>query len=253
VATGAQPAGAGVTPGAQPSVVPPPAGAADPLQELARKASERYAGIDSYIARLKRKEQVNGKDEPEEVLLVKFRKQPWSIYFKWLGPERKGREATYVKGMYESKLHTLLASGDMPLMPAGKKIALDPDGMLVRNRSRHHITSAGIGHLVDQFSGLVQTRDPNGRVQVRYLGAQKRPEYETPLEGIEQTIPPGSEEAMLGGGRRFIYFDPTNGLPVLVTTYDKNGHQVEYYCWDRIQFPVKLDNKDFDPEQMGKQ
>src|SRR5262249_676033 len=103
-----------VAPIAQPTPVSVPTPPADPLKQLQQRAAERSACIDSYIVRLVRREQVNGKDSPEETLLVKFRKEPWSVYFKWLGKQSQGREATYVKGEYENKIHTLLADGDMP-------------------------------------------------------------------------------------------------------------------------------------------
>src|SRR5262249_16750481 len=57
----------------------PDATTSDRLLQIARAANENYAHIDSYIARLRRKEQINGKDKPEEVMLLKFRKQPWSV------------------------------------------------------------------------------------------------------------------------------------------------------------------------------
>src|SRR5439155_4762609 len=115
----------------------PPINAATSLRQVQRLAAERYAAIDSYIVRLRRREQVSGKGGPEEVLLFKFRKQPWSLYFKWLGQEGAGREVIYVKGQHENKIHTLLAAGDMPLMPAGRRIALVPDSLMVRSASRH--------------------------------------------------------------------------------------------------------------------
>ena len=59
---------------------------------------------------MRRREQINGKDKPEEVMLFKFRKQPRSVYFKWIGPAGNGREAIWVDGQHESKLHTLLAA-----------------------------------------------------------------------------------------------------------------------------------------------
>jgi hypothetical protein len=94
----------------------PNASTSDRLLHIAREANETYSHIDSYIARLRRKEQINGKDKPEEIMLIKFRKQPWSVYFKWLGTEGAGREVVYVKGRNEDKIQTLLAAGDVPLM-----------------------------------------------------------------------------------------------------------------------------------------
>lgn len=230
--------------------VPTPPVPRDPLRQLQQRAAERYASIDSYIVRLRRREQVNGKDGPEETLLVKFRKEPWSVYFKWVGKVGEGREATYVKGHYEDKIHTLLAAGDMPFTPAGKRIDLAADSLIVRARSRHPITNAGIGALIDRFGEALAWKDKNGNGMLHYRGPQKRPEFEPLVEEVEQTIPANREEALREGGRRFWYFDTASALPVLVITEDTKGHEVEYYCYDRFQFPVKLDDADFDPDKM---
>jgi hypothetical protein len=236
-------------PAEMPRPAPAPA-AADPLRQLYQRAAERYAGIDSYIARLRRREQVNGTDKPEELLLFRFRKQPWSVYFKWLGTEGKGREAAYVKGQHEDKIHTLTAAGDIPFSGGGQVIAVAPDSILVRSRSRHPITEAGIGSIIEHFGQMLARRDKDGTCPLRYAGTQKRPEYAAPLEVVEQTIPSRSEDALPGGGRRFFYFDPANGLPVLIIAKDRADHEVEYYCYDRIEYPVKLDDGDFDPDKL---
>jgi hypothetical protein len=87
------------TPGPQPAAPPalPPAESVSPLRRLAQDAAATYSSFDAYSARLRQREQVNGKDGPEEVMFVKFRKQPWSVYFKWIGPEAQGSEVVYVE------------------------------------------------------------------------------------------------------------------------------------------------------------
>jgi len=230
----------------------PPVTQAAQLRQLHQLAVQRYAAIDSYIARMRRREQINGKDKPEEVMLFKFRKQPWSVYFKWLEKEGAGREVVFVKRQYESKIHTLLAAGDSPLMPAGKQLALAPDSLLVRSASRHSITEAGIGNIIDGYGEALDALERGDRRlgNLTYLGRQKRPEYPTELEAVERLLPPGAESALPRGGRRVIFFDPNHRLPVLVLTYDEQAHEVEYYCYDRIQFPVKLDDDDFNPDKL---
>jgi hypothetical protein len=223
------------------------------LQRLHKLAAEQYAKMDSYIARLRRREQVGSKQNPEEVLCFKFRKDPWSVSLKWLSAEGKGREVVYVKGKYENKLHTLLAAGDMPLTPAGKRIALPIDSMLVKSASRHEITDAGIGALIDHFGAALVVAEAGDakRGTLSYLGAQTRPEFATPHEAVEQIIPARVEPTLSRGGRRLWYFDPETHLPLLVITYDDAKKEVEYYLYDRLQFPVKLDEDDFNPEKMG--
>jgi hypothetical protein len=222
------------------------------LKDLYQQAASRFAGMDSYIARLRRREQVHGKDQPEELILFKFRKQPWSVYFKWLGETGKGREVVYVKGQHGKMLHTLLAAGDMPLMPAGKRMALAPDNVFVKSASRHAITEAGIGVIIEQFGQALKAQE-NGKSALGFLtyrGATKRPEFDQPLETVEQQVPPGAEASLPQGGRRWVFVDPASHLPVLLITHDDKGHEVEYYCYDRLQYPVRLDDSDFNPDKL---
>jgi Protein of unknown function (DUF1571) len=224
------------------------------LHSLYREAAERYATVDSYIVRLTRREQLNGKDKPEEILLFKFRKEPWSVYFKWLGTEGKGREVVYVQGRYDNKIHTLLAAGDIPLMPAGKRFDVDPDNPLVVSSSRHSIRQAGIGMLIENFGKRLEEADKggSGALSLKYLGMIQRPELARACEAVEQTIAAGAEAQLPRGGRRLWVFDPETKFPILVITHDDTGHEVEYYCYDRFEFPVRLDDDDFNPDKLWK-
>lgn len=225
------------------------------LRNLHRQADEKYKTIDSYIARMRRREQVNGKDKPEELMLVKFRKKPWSIYFKWLGVQGHDREVVYVQGHHGNMLHTLLAADDVMLMPAGKRMALPPDSVLVRSASRHAITEAGIGVMIDHFGRILEhmEKGANKLGTMKYLGQLKRPEYDRPLEVAEQVIPANCEPQLSKGGSRLWFFDPANALPVVLITQDHLGNEVEYYCYDRLEYPVKLDHDDFNPDKLWKQ
>jgi hypothetical protein len=223
-----------------------------PLRRLHQAAAREYAGIDSYICRLTRREEVNGKKRPQEIIRFKFRKQPWSAHLAWLDGDGKGREVVYVKGHYDNKLHTLLAAGDMPLARAGTRLSLAPDSVMVRSASRHSITDAGVGSLIDRFGALVEANEKGDKRHgtLTYLGPQKRPEFEAAAEGVEQVIPAGAEKELPRGGRRWWYFDPRRHLPVLVVAVDDRGQEVEYYNNDRFQYPVKLDDDDFNPDRL---
>jgi hypothetical protein len=219
---------------------------------MEREAAERYAGIDSYIARMRRREMINGKARPEEVTLFKFRKEPWSVYFKFLGEAGKGREVVFVRGQHGNEIHTLLAAGDIPLVPAGRRMALSPDSILVRNASRHSVTEAGIGQIIERCEKLLDAAERGDTAvgALRYVGPVKRPEYPHLLEAAEHDIPAGREPGLPRGGKRIIMFDPSNRLPVLVITHDDTEQEVEYYCYDRIEFPVRLDDDDFNPDKL---
>jgi hypothetical protein len=246
------------TPGVAPAAAAAPALPAESdLRRVHRLAAAKYAGWDGYYVRLTRREQVNGKDQPKEVIRLSFRKEPWSVHLVWLEGETKGREVVYVKGRYEGKLHTRLGPNDGNLLyKAGSHIALAPDSPLVTSSSRHSITEAGIGNIIDRFGSNVVANE-KGDLRwgtLTYRGRQKRPDLTDEVETAEQIIPAGAEKELPRGGRRLWMFDSTSHLPALVLTTDDRGHEVEYYRYDMYVAPVRLDDKDFDPDVLwGKQ
>jgi hypothetical protein len=226
------------------SIDPSSADPAVNLRRLLKQAEGECAILDSYICRMTRREQVNGSAKPEEMMLFKFRKQPFSIYFKWIGPENKGREVVYVSGKYENKLHILMS-------PGGTSMGLAPDSFLIRRSSRHPVTEAGVCSIVDKYATAVAAAD-KGKGALRYLGVVKRPDFDegVSLEGVEQEMSPGTDPNLPHGGRCQLYFNTASHLPVLVITKDERGQEVEYYRFDRFQARVKLDDDDFNPEKL---
>jgi hypothetical protein len=221
-------------------------------RQLLQRAASRCAGFDSYIVRLTRREHLKNKGNPEEIIAFSFRKNPFSVHLKWLGDTAKGREVVYVKGRFDSKIHTKVAAGDAPLLPAGARLSLSPDNPLVRGASRHPITDAGIGHCVETLTAQLDAQERGDRRQgtITAIAPQRRPEYAKPVETLERTIPPGVEPELPHGGRRLIYFDPDWQLPLLVATYDDKGNEVEYYRYDRLMTPANLDDDDFNPDKL---
>ena len=94
---------------------------------------------------------------------MKSRIEPASIYFKFQAPNR-GREAIYVKGLHDDRV----LAHDVGL---GKWIAgtmrLDPKGSMAMGASRHPITDAGIGPLIET---VAEGRSPSDRLLAAYHG-----------------------------------------------------------------------------------
>lgn len=226
------------------------------LQDVTQSVIKRFSEVDSYIARLVRREWLKGKLQPEEIILFKFRKKPWSVYFKWLSQSGQGREVVYVEGQHDNNMHVKISPSDATfLMPAGKVLSIKPDSILVRGNSRHDIREAGIGKMIHRLKKVVQAMNSGDRSQgvAVYHGKKTRSEFPVPLDCIEWKIPPGYEKLLSKGGKRWYYIDPRHQLPTLMITEDEKGKVVEYYRYDRLQFPVKLDENDFDPTRLKKQ
>jgi hypothetical protein len=231
----------------------PASAESDPLRRLHRDATDAYAKLPCYIARMRRRETIAGRAKPEEVLIFKFRERPYSVHFKWLGEEGQGREVVFVRGQHDDKLHILTAANDIPFTPAGRRLALAPDSLMVKAASKYPITEAGIGNMIARFGRMLDSMRAGGSgVSAKYLGPVQRPEYPTPLDGVECTFPADREPEIPGGGKRLVFFDPATHFPVLSLTYDAAGHEVDFYCFDRFQLDVKLDDDDFNPDKLWK-
>jgi len=185
-------------------------------------------------------------------LQVKLRREPYSVYLKWLNPECKGRETVYVRGKYENKMQLVLAANDaFPFSPAGMRWSIAPDDPMTRAKSRYPITETGFGPLIERYGKMVAAIDKGDSREgtVKYLGLQARPEFAGKVEGVHQTLTANSDPQLPKGGERWWYFDAVSGLPALLIAHDPGG-EVEYYCHDHVQWPVRLDDDDFNPDRL---
>jgi len=223
------------------------------LRTLHRLAEQRYATTEGYIVRFKRREVIAGKNHPDEIILLKFRKEPASIYMRWLGGEGKGRELVYAPGRHGNVIHSLAAPSDMPFPGiTGKHVKAAPDHPQVLARCRYPISETGIGSLIDRFGRIVDALE-RGETRVgsmRCLGQVRRPEFDVPVDAVLQLIPPGVEKTLPRGGQRFWFFDTNLRFPILMVAQDDTGNEVEYYCYDRFLFPDRFRDEEFDPERL---
>ncbi len=72
------------------------------------------------------------------------------------------------------------------------------------------------------------------------------------VEAVKQIVPPKSDPNLPRGGQRLWFFDPAVQLPMLIITTDETNREVEYYCHDRLMFPVHLTDDDFNPDALWK-
>ena len=240
-----------VTPSDPPLPTFQPTSESDPVLTVYRRGYSWFQQTDSFTCRMVRREIVSGKQHPEELMSFQYKKNPYSIHFKWLGQEGKGREVVYVEGKFDDKIQTRLAAGDIPFMPAGKRMSFAVDNPLVRSASRHSVREAGFGFMLSTVGTmLAHQKEGNSKLgSVQYVGKIRRPDLGGEVEMVECKLAPGVEHTLPEGGRRLYGFDPVLGHPVLVQTFDSRGQEVEYYRYDRFIFNG-LEESDFDPETL---
>lgn len=245
---------------AQPPAPQParPQAAASALPKLADTAAKRWAAIDTFEAKLTRREVVRGAAAQTEEVLLQLRREPYAVYMRNTGEVGRGREVLYNPSRHEDKVHAIVGEGDSRLYKAGNKApSLSPESPLVKNKSRRSIRDAGPGTAVALFARLVQSSPAD----LRHAGTVQRPEFPgVPLELVEQTVRPGAEPDAERGGVRSWYFDakpdsPGYGLPVLMTLVEAGStppRELEYYCYTQVKAPAGLTEADFGVERLGR-
>jgi hypothetical protein len=212
--------------------------------------------MDTYEARMVRREVISGKQDPTEEIFFQFRQTPFSVYMRFIGDAARGREILYVQGMYKDEMQILTGAGDGI---TGLRVSKSPDDPKVRSRTRHSIREAGFGNAIARSTRVVEQVEA-GRLpadHVRYVGTTKRTEFgERALDCIVRTVAP-KDEGLDGGGTWTLFFDadpgsPSYGFPILVILTDHRGGEMEYVCYDQFRGPAHLSDADFSVERLGK-
>jgi hypothetical protein len=226
------------------------------LKAVHKLAADKWETVNTFEARLTRRDSMKGKDPPTEEVLFQFRKEPFSVYMKNVGEAGNGREVLFVKGKFDNKMKILTGKGDGF---SGLTVTKSPDDPFVKARSRNDIRDAGFGARLAQFKAALDKLE-TGTVppdSIKALGPIKRPEYPYELEGVMFAIRAGDDKALPEGATREVYFDPkpespSYGLPVVSVLFDPMGRELEYNYFDKFRIPANLTDADFTPDRFGK-
>jgi hypothetical protein len=243
--------GAGQDRIAPPSRAPAPQAVAlaNPLDEplrLIAEARESYRGITDYTCLFVKRERLRNQMQPENLVSMKVRTQPFSVYLGWMKPKTMaGQEACYVTGRNDGMMR-VHSTG---LLGVAGFVSLDPRDPRALENSRHTITEAGIGNLIDRFSRGWDNESRMNKTQVRIA------EYEynkRRCTRVEMTHPEKDGKTILFY-RSILYFDKENHLPIRVENYDwpkpggdPNGTLVESYSFADLKLNVGLSDATFE-------
>lgn len=226
-----------------------PAGPAPTVKELVAKADAFYAKTPNYTCRVVRQERLGTTLQPVEKILMNFRAEPRSVYYKWLGDVCSGRECVWVENANDGKLISKGGKSDFGM--TGRRIAVAPDGFLAKSRSRYTIHQSGQDVLVRKLKTVLEEieRGVQPADSLKYVGVEQPPDLPTPLHHLVQTIPP-QPPLFPSGGVRDWYFDPDTGRIVVVEAKDPSGERQEYYHFEHLFANNTLTAADFEPEIM---
>jgi hypothetical protein len=219
-----------------------------PVTQARRMIGEcqtRFADVRDYTCTFHKRERVDGELTAPYAMMLKARNQPLSLYFKFHRPN-KGREAIYVAGRNGGRV--LAHDVGLGRILAGT-MRLDPRGSMAMEGTRHPISEAGLGNLIDTVARhwnreltpeeSVVHIDPN--MQIGVISCTM----------IESIHPAKKPEFLFHKVRLFI--DREHGLPIRFEAYDwpkqpgAAPELMEEYTYMDLKLNVGLTELDFDP------
>ena len=180
---------------------------------LIGEARQSYQGIQDYSCLFIKREQLRGQVQPEHLIAMKVRTQPFSVYLRWLRPTPPaGQEACYVAGRNNGmmRVHSTCLFGAVGF------VTMDPRDPRALETSRHSITEAGIGNLIDRYGQAWELETRLNRTQVRI----QEYEYNSRRCMRVETVHVDNAGRQIPFYRSIVYFDKQNHLPIRVENYD---------------------------------
>lgn len=228
----------------QPSAGQPGGSQLDQAIAWMQEAKRNYSAVKDYTCTLISRESIRGRLKDENIIQMKFRTAPFSVYMRWLGPpELQNQEVAYVAGQNKNQMRV----HSKGILKIAGFVSVDINDPRVMEHSRHTILEAGMGNLIDQTLVNWNNERKIGRSEVRLA------EYEydkRPCLRIENIRPERIQG--LYAYRSVIYLDKTSKLPIRNESYDwprqggnPTGDLLESYSYVNLQFNVGLSDRDF--------
>jgi hypothetical protein len=208
-------------------------------QEWLREAEAAYDKVRSYTAIFHKQQRVAGKLEPEETILLKCRKTPFSLYMKWIRRPYEGSELLYVKGWNEdrAKAHR---GGLLRFITRD----LDPSHPGLMADNLRPVTSTGIGFLLEAVATNIRKASKRGELTFSARGEESV--YGRKTQVLEMIFPK-ARAGDYDGYRHVINQDVESKILVRIRVYDRDDQLVENYGYENLYLNAPLGDAAFDP------
>ena len=220
-----------------------------PVIRWAERERPAIAAAKDYTAIMQKQENIGGDVQEAQMMEVKVRHQPFSVYLKFRYPPRmNGQQAIYVRGQNDNKL---IAHGVGLERKFGTQ-KLDPEGWIAMRGNKYPITEMGVLNLVDKLLEVGYKDSKFGECDVSYIEGVKTGDKNAPRECtmIQVTHPIPRQNFIFHIAR--IYVDNELNLPIRYESYDwarKEGETpklLEAYTYRDLKLNVGLTDADFD-------
>ena len=241
------PPAAAAPPAPQPTGQAAPAPAASPMDEpirLITAAREAYSRVQDYSCVLVKRERVGPEAPAENVILMNVRARPFSVYLRWQAPrDLAGQEVCYVTGRNNGQMR-VRSAGALGVVGF---VSLDPNDPRARKNSRHSITEAGLGNMLQRLTTGWENERRLNATQVQLATYEYNKRKCTRVE----TVHPSNPNRQFLYYRTVVYFDKETHLPVRMECYDwprrngDKGEAVEVYSYVNLRVNEGLSDEVF--------
>jgi len=212
----------------------------DPLALLLLSCRWSDERITDYTCRFQKVERIDGELRKPEIMRMKFRCKPLSVYLKWTGELSKDQEVIYVEGANK---------GNAWVHPSGllgwlfRKVNVDPNSKLAMKHSRRPISMAGMGFMGNLVIGQCVDAKARGDLTLTYEGI--RHEGGRPSYVFKRVLPKdkGYPVEVL-----IIYIDREYLVCVRTDGYDWGGDLISHYLYSELVINPGVTDADFDPD-----
>ncbi len=203
-----------------------------------------YAKVRDYSCTFFKREQLDGRMSGQNVMQMKARTSPMSVYFKFVKPTA-GREAIYVHGSHGGK--AVVHDVGIGKLLAGT-LKLDPKGEMAMDGCRHPITEAGIGNMIETIATAWDKELHANESVVTMHGNLKVGDRRV---FVIESVHPRKNPGFLYHKVK-VYIDTELNLPIRFEAYDwpkgnRPAELVEEYIYSNLKLNVGLTSRDFDP------
>jgi hypothetical protein len=228
-----------------PAASPPSTTPMDQPVRLLAEAKQSFQGVRDYTCLFIKRERLRGQLQADNLIEMKVRNQPFSVYLRWLGPKPfEGQEACYVAG----RNNNMMRVHSTGLASVAGFVSVDLRDPRVMQNSRHTINEAGIGNLIGRLSQRWDYERNLNKTQVQIADYTYNQRPCTRVELLHPDRAAGNFNAF----RSVVYFDKASHLPIRIENYDwpqagaaATGDLLESYSYVNLRANVGLSDADF--------
>ena len=221
----------------------------DPAIIVARKGlSGIESGIADYTCTVAKRERIDGKLGEHQYIFAKIRREPFSVYLNFLGPEEvKGQEVIYVDGLNDGNMLAHAGSGVRAMVGT---VALKPNGPLAMQGQRYAITELGVENLARRLVEVAEHDRQYGECEVNFFPNARVNGRTCTCIQVVHPVPRRNFRFHLAR----VFIDDEYTIPIRYEAYDwpqeEKGQPVlmEEYTYMNVAINQGLTDADFDPK-----